>query len=189
MWFREKSRVTMVHNTHHEYRKFAEDWNFNHTTTSPYHPQAEQAVQTTHNLLTKAKEMEKIHTWVFWSTGTLQSTISQAQMLMSRRLRSTIPTTKSQLQPRVIEEKLANSKLKSKQILQKFYFDRGSKKLQNVYQEEKVRVGQGDKWNHVVITGSAETPRSFYVKTLNGNSYQRNRKHVQKTEEQQSDLA
>ena len=89
----------------YEYRKFSEDWNFRHTTTSPYHPQAEQAVQTTHNLLTKAKEMEKIHTWVFWSTGTLQSTISQAQMLMSRRLRSTIPTTKSQLQPRLIEER------------------------------------------------------------------------------------
>ena len=59
---------------------------------------------------------------------------------MSRRLRSTIPTTKSQLQPHVIDENLANSKLKSKQISQNFNFDRGSKELPTVYQGEKVRV-------------------------------------------------
>ena len=40
-----------------------------------------------------------------------------------------------------------------------------------------------------VITGLAETPRLFYVKTLSGNSYRRNRKHILKTEEEQSDLA
>ena len=146
----------MVHNTHHEYRKFAEDWNFNHTTTSPYHPQAnglaERAVQTK-NLLTKAKRDGKdpYLSILEYRNTPIDNIASPAQMLMSRRLRSTIPTTKSQLQPRVIEEKLANSKLKSKQILQKFYFDRGSKELPTVYQGEEVRVRQCNKWNPAVI--------------------------------------
>ena len=124
----------------------------------------------------------------YWNTR-IDNIASPAQMLMSRRLRSTIPTTKSQLQPRIIDETLANSKIKSKQISQKYYFDSCSKELPTVYQGEKVRVRQGDKWNPAVITGLAETPRSFYVKTPNRNSYRRNRKHILNTEEEQSDLA
>ena len=43
--------------------------------------------------------------------------------------------------------------------------------------------------NPAVITGSAETLPSFYIKTTKRNSYRRNRKHILKTEEEQSDMA
>jgi hypothetical protein len=50
---------------------------------------------------------------------------SPAQLLMSRRLRSVVPTTKSLLQPKVIDEDLASSKLITKKTFQKLYYDRG----------------------------------------------------------------
>ena len=103
----------------HKCRKFAEEWrNFHHKRTSSYHPHAnglaEPAVQTVTNLLTEARRDGKdpcLSILEYCRNTPIDNIASPAQMLMSRWLRSTIPTTKSQLQPRVIDEKLANSKI------------------------------------------------------------------------------
>ena len=121
-----------------EFRKFTKDWNFNHVTTSPYHPQAngpaERSVQTVENLLTKAYRDGKdpyISIMEYRSTPVDQIG-SPAQLLMSRRLRSVIPTTKSLLQPKVINEDLASSKIMLQKTCQKLYNDRRSRELPKI---------------------------------------------------------
>ena len=60
---------------------------------------------------------------------------------------------------------------------------------QSFIKERTFELYNGEKLNPAVITGSAETLPSFYIKTTKRNSYRRNRKHILKTEEEQSDMA
>ena len=76
---------------------------------------------------------------------------SPAQLLMSRRLRSVIPTTKSLLQPKVIDNDLASSKIQYQKALQKRYYDKGSKELPKISCGEKVRMLQGKTWNPAIV--------------------------------------
>ena len=56
------------------------------------------------------------------------SAASPAQILMSRRLRSHLPTTQSQLKPQVMEPEEMKKRLEAKKAKQKKYYDQGSRK-------------------------------------------------------------
>lgn len=104
-----------------DFSLFAEQWEFKHTTVSPLYPQAnglvERAVQTVKSLLTKAKQD---HRYPYLGLLEYRNTPiddigSPAQLLMSRRLRSIIPTTDAQLQPEVLDPHKVKEKLRLKQ--------------------------------------------------------------------------
>ncbi len=59
---------------------------------------------------------------------------------MSRRLRSHLPNTKSQLKPQVVDSEKMKKKLEEKQVKQKQCYDKGSKKLSTLEEEESMRV-------------------------------------------------
>nr|XP_034322405.1 uncharacterized protein K02A2.6-like [Crassostrea gigas] len=93
--------------TSQEFREFAQNWNFQHTTSSPYHQQAkglaERTVQTAKRLLEKAKTDGKDpYLGLLEYRNTQTDTGSPAQLLMSRELRSILPITKKQLRPKTI---------------------------------------------------------------------------------------
>ena len=79
---------------------------------------------------------------------------SPAQILMSRRLRSHLPTTRNQLQPKVVDPERMKEKFEEKQTKQKRYYDRGSTELPAVQEEETVRVQ--NKWKPAVIKKKLE---------------------------------
>ncbi|CAB4019464.1 sec1 family domain-containing 2 [Paramuricea clavata] len=175
--------------TSQEFGNFSQEWNFQHATTSPYHPQAnglaERSVQTVKNLLNKAHRdgRDPYVSILEYRNTPIDQIGSPAQLLMSRRLRSVVPTTKSLLQPKVIDEDLASSKLITKKTFQKLYYDRGSKELPTISQGEQVRIKQGKIWNPAVVTNQAHTPRSYIVQSPDGSTYRRNSKHILKTKE------
>ena len=107
---------------------------------------------------------------------------------MSRRLCSVILKTKSLLQPKVIDNDLARSKIKSQKVLQKLYYDKGSKELPKISRGEKVRMLQRKTWNPAIIKEKSNTPRSFILQCSDGSTHRRNRKHILKTEEEQTRL-
>ena len=154
----------------HEFRKFAQDWNFLNVTTSPYHPQAnglaERTVQTIKNLLKKAHtEGRDPYISILQYHNTPADQIgSPAQLLMSRRLRSVIPTTKSLLQPKVIDNDFASSKIQYQKALQKRYYDKGSKELPKISCGEKVRMLRGKTWNPAIVEEKKQILRdhSYY---------------------------
>lgn len=89
--------------------------------SSPLYPQsngmAERHIQTIKNLLRKVLEDNKevplalLH----YRNTPLIDGFAPAQLLMSRQLRSNLPTTNKQLQPRVINFQKYNQSLRSRQ--------------------------------------------------------------------------
>ena len=64
------------------------------------------------------------------------------------------------------------------QSKQKHYYDRGTKPLKPVAVGDDVRVRLGRQRDNVVMTGTHNTPRSYYDTTENGQLYRRNRSIV-----------
>ena len=85
-----------------EFTQFAESYGFNHQTSSPYHPQgngeAERAVRTVKSLLKDCSDPQ-LALLSYRSTPLPFCDYSPAQLLMGRRLRSSIPTLAQALAP------------------------------------------------------------------------------------------
>ena len=169
-----------------EYKQFAQKWNFEHQTSSPYYPKsnglAEKAVQIVNRLLSKAKQDGKdpYLSLLKYRNTPIGNVASPAQILMSRRLRSHLPTTQNQLQPKVVDPERMKEKFEEKQTKQKRYYDRGSTELPAVQEGEAGRVQVQNKWKPAVIKEKLETPRSYIIQTPNGQRFRRNRNHIRK---------
>ena len=88
---------------------------------------------------------------------------SPKQLLMSRLLRSIIPTTEAQLQPKVLDPAKVREKLKLKQEKQKHYFDQHAKHLPTLGRGDQIRVQIGGHWKQGVVTEHDETPRIYRI--------------------------
>lgn len=79
------------------FRRFAEEWNFVHTTSSPHYPQSnglvEKSVQTVKRLMYKANDSraDYYQSLLVYRTTPLECGMSPARLLMGRRLRSNLP--------------------------------------------------------------------------------------------------
>ena len=172
-----------------DFSLFAKQWEFKHTTVSPLYPQAnglvEKEVQTVKNLLTKAKQdrRDPYLGLLEYRNTPIDDIGSPAQLLMSRRLRSIIPTTNAQLQPKVLDPHKVMEKLRLKQEKQKHYFDQHAKHLPTLEKGDRIRVQMGSHWKPGVVTEHAETPRSYRIRTDEGREYRRNRRALMKSPE------
>lgn len=125
--------------TSQEFREFAQKWNFQHTTSSLYHQQAnglaERTVQTAKRLLEKPKTDGKdpyLGLLEYWNTPT--DTGSPAQLLMRRELRSILPITKKQLRPKTETYKQRTRS----QHRQQYYYNRTTKSQEEIPHGHKV---------------------------------------------------
>ena len=86
-----------------EYAHFAAEYGFIHTTSSPKYPQsngeAERAVQTIKQLLRKSEDPH-MALMIYRSTP-LYNGYSPSELLMNRKIRTTLPIIDSQLKPAV----------------------------------------------------------------------------------------
>ena len=117
-----------------EYKRFSDEWGFTHVTTSPYHPQAndlaEKSVQIVKKLLRKAKLDGKdpyLSLLEYRNTCCVHNIGSPAQLCMSHRLNSLLPSTPEQLTPQVIDHNKVMEKFKQNQEVSKEYYDRGAR--------------------------------------------------------------
>ena len=92
------------------FRKFASEWGFKVSSSSPRYPQSngmsERAIQTIKNLLKKACQDGNdsyIALLEYRNTPISGLKESPAQLLMSRMLKSKLPTVESLLKPRVVD--------------------------------------------------------------------------------------
>ncbi|KAJ8006345.1 hypothetical protein DPEC_G00134270 [Dallia pectoralis] len=165
------------------FRTFANEWSFEHVTSSPRHPKAngkaESAVKIVKNLCRRAAFAGE-DPWkaiLHWrNTPTEGLYCSPAQRLMSRRLRTHLPVTDQLLTPRVINE--IPDKLCMKRRMAKLSYDRSAKDLPelNIGQPIRMKPLPGDRtgrWRKGVCLQQAG-PRS-YVVNVEGTTYRRNR--------------
>jgi len=173
-----------------EYREFAEEWKFEHTTSSPYHPQsngkAESAVKIAKKLLTKSeKDHQDVQLAILeWqNTPTDSSNKSPVQKLHSRRTRTLLLTAESLLMPEVprnIQEVIELKRQKAK-----IYYDRGAKTLPDLQIGHTVRMQpleKGGTWKKATTVNKLGN-RSYLLQTEDGQTYRRNRKFIRTTSE------
>uniref|UniRef100_A0A3Q0S9L0 Integrase catalytic domain-containing protein n=1 Tax=Amphilophus citrinellus TaxID=61819 RepID=A0A3Q0S9L0_AMPCI len=89
---------------------------------------------------------------------------SPAQLLTSCRLRSILPTTAKQLQPQVAHQKTVCHRKEDCQSCQRKQYDKTARPLSTLLLGASVRP--------------AETPRSYHIKTSDGQNFTRNRRHL-----------
>lgn len=85
--------------TSEAYATFSKEYGFKHVTSSPYIIHAERAVKTIKSLLKKTGD-PYLAILAYRSTP-LEVGFSPSELLMRRRLRSTVPITQEQLTPRI----------------------------------------------------------------------------------------
>ena len=94
-----------------EFRKFSDDWGFEHITSSPGYPQSngqsERTVQTVKAMLEKAADPYKA-LLSYRNTPLEEVNLSPSQMLMGRRLRTSIPVTEDLMKPQLMKLKMSS---------------------------------------------------------------------------------
>ena len=94
------------------YAKFAQEYGFEHLTSSPRYPQSngvvERAVRTVKGLLKKAED--PYLALLSYRATPLEIGYSPAELLMSRKLRTTVPIIREQRKPMVIDPTLIAEK-------------------------------------------------------------------------------
>ena len=169
-----------------KFKKFANEWGFKHQITTPkYHQSnglAERHIQTIKRILKKiiqeGKEKEmtllQLRNMPIDEKGT-----TPAELMYSRKVRNLIPNfTKKKIQFNKYSKIL-----RKRQEQQKIYYDRGSKELKQFNIGDNVKIHNENKTkphNDGIITNIDSNPRSYEIKTENGNIIKRNRKDLTK---------
>ena len=160
------------------YARFAREYGFDHVTSSPHYPQcngeAERAVQTVKSLLRKSGD--PFLALLAYRATPLQCGYSPAELLMSRKLRTTVPMVREQRKPKVIEETFFREKDNSLKERQRDNFDsrHSAKELPPLRLGDRVWLPDRETPGQVM---EEVAPRSLIVETPDG-TYRRNRKHL-----------
>ncbi|XP_015772962.1 PREDICTED: uncharacterized protein LOC107351183 [Acropora digitifera] len=143
---------------------------------NPKYPQAngeaERAVQTIESLFKKAQDPFKA--LLNYRNTPLEGTgLLPAQLLMGRRLKTTLPTH-TDLQ-KTHEAQEVKEHFQKRKLQEKVYYDKGSgKELQPLNNGEKVTLQHGNNWVPATVISKHHTPRSYIVQTQEGQKYRRN---------------
>ena len=163
-----------------EMKEFSQNYGFCICTSSPRYPQsngeAERAVQTVKNILKKEKDFELGLLSYNASPGV--TGLSPAELLMGRRLRTTVPMHSSQLKPlaQFHEEHRRKDEVNKKK--QKFYYDRrhGVKERMDFSEGDKVWIV--DLKKNGTVKEKTDSPRSYVIETDDGVHYRRTSRHL-----------
>ena len=110
-----------------EYDRFAEEYGFRHTTSSPYHPKgngrAETAVKVAKSMLKKAHDLHN-SMLMYRNTPPQGHAYSPAQRMLLRRTRTTLPTAEQVLAPTMTNFQVVEDEILKKRSDSKSYYDR-----------------------------------------------------------------
>jgi len=165
-----------------EFASFASKYQIKTQTSSPNYPASngmvERAIQTVKSLLTKSYEDSKdsFAAVLNYNITPKPDMPSPSQLIMGRRLRTTLPVTKSILRP-IYSLKGVKKTLENRQTIQKHYFDRKAKALPKLKPNQLVLVQKGiRKWYPGVVKSTAG-PNDYLVESEN-TVYRRNRRFL-----------
>lgn len=174
-----------------EFQQFCKNWEIEHKTSSPYLPRsnglAERSVQTIKKLFIKSYESnsDPYIALLHYRTAPQGNLPSPAEHLMSRSLKTKIPSISKNFHPKVINRKEYKRKLNLN--IQKYskYHNKRTKKFEPVQEGDNVMFKRTPTscWFPGHIVSTCKEPRSFVLKDNNGSLYRRNQDHIRKTPE------
>lgn len=169
-------------------------WNFQHSTSAPYHQQAngkaEAAVKIAKRLIRKAEETGQDLWYVLLHWRNIPNHIGSSPVcrLFSRSTRCGVPAVEEKYFPRVVPfvpETILENKRKAK-----YYYDRKSRSLPSLQVGKPVLVqldpDNSKTWSPAVVAQKM-TDRSYVVEA-NGSSYRRDAVHIKPRNEPSSSL-
>lgn len=168
-----------------EFQELARKLDFSHITSSPHHPQgnghAERAVQTAKGIL--SQEDPLIALMCYRSTPCATTGVSPAELLMGRKIRTTLPVLEKNLRPKWPNRKKVREKDAVEKAKQAFYYNRrhGARPLPPLRPGDAVfvKLDQEKAWGTpAVVSKEVVTPRSYLINTSQGAVLRRNRRHL-----------
>ena len=167
-----------------EFKDFAREWGFTHQTSSPHFPQsnglAESSVKTVKGLLKKSDDFYK--GLLAYRATPLNNLPSPAEMLMGRKLRTTLPMHPAALKVNNQDHRVIECKYDQK-LKQKEYYDRSARSLVQLQPGDHVHIKDyvTNEWKHQGTVTQMVAPRSYEVHTDNGAILRRNRIDIRST--------
>ncbi|KAJ8359388.1 hypothetical protein SKAU_G00159130 [Synaphobranchus kaupii] len=131
-----------------EWHEFAEQYDFNHVTSSPLYPQsngkAEKGVHIIKQLLKKGvdSDSDPYLALLSYRASPLECGLSPAELLMHQKLHTTLPSYSKQ---RKLHQKLGR-KLQQQKVKQKSFYDRTAKQLPPLSSNDAVMIEDPDGW-------------------------------------------
>lgn len=167
-----------------EFRQFAEQYGFQHNTSSPLYPQAngkaDKGVQIVKRLLKKARDSETdpYLALLSYRTAPLACGASPAELLMGRKLRTTLPHIPLGMSNKGLFKKQQQLKLKQKEN-----YDKSTRRLEALLKDDAVRIEDHNTWDRKATVLEEVGPRSFTVQTDDGQVLKRNCRSLLKSRE------
>ena len=125
MAFQSRLCPIMDHSTHAMHSQFAKEYQFQHVPSSPLYPEgngkAEHAVKTIKRLLKKGDDLYLA--LLSYRATPLSIGYSPSELLMSWKLRTTVPTTREQLVPRTPDREVHKQDKQRKQSQERAFND------------------------------------------------------------------
>jgi transposase InsO family protein len=170
-----------------EFKDFAKTWGFVHVTSSPIYPQAngaaERAVQTAKKLL--SKNTDPYLALLAYRSSPLHNGYAPSEILMSRKLRTTLPNLATTLRPKVVDQEgLCERENKYREGYKKDFDKRHTTRDSSPLAEgSQVLIRDRNRTATVVASGAG--PRSYIV-AADGRQLRRNRASLGKVGGQES---
>lgn len=164
-----------------EFATFMKEWDIELTQTSPYLSNSNGLVESTVKIVKSLlKKCQDPYEGLLLFRNTPRGKLnSPAELLMSRKLRTTLPSLESTLRPKVVpvQEHLQKTEEKNKKI--KHWYDKGTSELCPIPINSEVHVQLKPKSDFVkgTVVGLCKEPRSYIVACSTG-TYRRNRKFI-----------
>ncbi|UYV71909.1 K02A2.6-like [Cordylochernes scorpioides] len=164
-----------------EFANFARQYGFTHVTSSPRFPQsngmAEAGVKIA-KLILKKNQDPSLGLLEYRSTP-LENGCSPAELLMGRKLRTTLPIAPENLNPKLVDSQTLKRKEGRKRKAMKSRYDRrcGATDMEELSEGDTVWITDMRAWG--IVKKKASTPRSYMVDTPVG-TLRRNRFHLRK---------
>ena len=171
------------------FRRFANQWCFNHVTSSPHYPQSngliERNVQTVKHTLKKVGPRSDVQTalLVLRATPIDSHLPSPAELLYGRRLVSNLPIATRNATGKIYE---IRTRLDQRQATARERHDaRGVRDLSELSRGEHVRTPHPvtHRWEPGRIVEQCQQPRSYQVESASGSVLRRNRRDIRETDE------
>ncbi|XP_033643379.1 uncharacterized protein LOC117303321 [Asterias rubens] len=156
--------------------QFAKTYGFIHTTSSPRYPQAngeaERAVRTIKGLL--KKNTDPYLSLLMYRSSPLQNGLSPSELLMGRKLKTTLPILPSNLHPKAQQDQTIRQKEEAYRTKQQHNFNlrHRAKTLTTLHPGDSVWIR--DQNRQETILAKSSQPRSYIVETNLG-AVRRNR--------------
>ena len=167
-----------------QFYKFSQEYDFKHTATSPYYPQAngeaESGVRIAKKILKQSDPFLALMS--YRATPHTSTGVSPCQLMMGREIRTLLPTLESSLKPVLSSHEAVTRKDEQSKTAYRQQFDKrhGVRPLPDLQPGDSVRVKldhqKGWKMPGKVIARSP-TPRSYVIQTP-FRVVHRNRRHL-----------